>query len=228
MVTVRKRTTEIELSYAKLKSKLQKHEIRDHIAFVVIQEERGCIAYTIISSTNISVADAVVCAYKLETKNKLENYALSFRNNIKEQFTYSNLFPSPPTPDDIKMSNLLDFLPSALVHFLNLPIEGNADESNSKNTQRVVLSIAQVQQYNTHDQGHLQGEQGGHLPPLEIKISSIFLCLNLQNKSEYILLKKKKKTTFYGAFFFLFCLGAESRRSSGIARRGGPPWVSPF
>ena len=134
-----------DYSNAKLKPKLQKHEIHDRIAFAVFQEERGCIAHTIVYSTNISVADAVVCAYKLGTKNKLKNYALSFRNNIKEQFNNSNSLTWPPTPDDIKMSNLLDFLPSALVHFLNLLIESNADESNSKNTKRAVLSIAQVQ-----------------------------------------------------------------------------------
>ena len=135
---------------AKLKSKLQKHEAHDHIAFAVILEERGCIAHAIVYSTNISVAGAVVCAYKLETKNKLETYALSFRNNIKEQFNNSNPLPWPPTPDDIEMSNLLNFLPSTLVPFFNLLIEGNAEENNRKNTQRVVLSIAQVQQYTTH------------------------------------------------------------------------------
>ena len=48
---------------AKLKSKLQKHEIHDHIAFAVVLEERDCIAHKIVNSTNISVADAVVCAY---------------------------------------------------------------------------------------------------------------------------------------------------------------------
>ena len=126
---------------AKLKSKPQKHEIHDHIAFAVVQEERGCIAHTIVYSTNILIADAVVCAYKLATKNKLENCALSFRNNIKEQFNNSNPLPWPPTSDDIEMSNLLDFLPSALVHFLNLLTEGNAGESNTKNT-RVVLTLS--------------------------------------------------------------------------------------
>ena len=70
---------------------------------------------------------------------------------MKEQFNNSNPLQWPPTLDDIKMSNLLDFLPSALVPFANLLIEGNADENNRKNTQRVVLSIAQVQQYGTHD-----------------------------------------------------------------------------
>ena len=109
----------------------------------MVLEECGCIAHTIVYSTNLSVADVVVCAYKLEAKNKLENYyALSFRNNIQEQFNISNPLPWPLTPDDIEMSNLLDFLPSALVPFLNLLIEGNADESNRKNTQRFVLSIA--------------------------------------------------------------------------------------
>ena len=48
---------------AKLKSKLQKHEIRDHTAFAVVLEERGCIVHTFVYSTNISVADAVVYAY---------------------------------------------------------------------------------------------------------------------------------------------------------------------
>ena len=48
---------------AKLKSKLQKHEVHDHIAFAVILEARGCIAHAIVYSTNISVASAVVCAY---------------------------------------------------------------------------------------------------------------------------------------------------------------------
>ena len=84
-------------------------------------------------------------------KNKLETYALSFRSNIKEQFNNSNPLPWPPTPDDIEMSNLLDFRPSTLVPFFNLLIEGNADENNRKNTQRVVLSIAQVQQFSSHD-----------------------------------------------------------------------------
>ena len=124
---------------AKVKSKLQKHKILDHIAFAVVQEERGCIAHSIVYSTNISVADAVVCEYKVGTKNKLENYALLFRNNIKEQFNNSNPLLWPPTPDDIEMSNLLDFLLLALAHFLNLLIEGNADESSSKNTQLNVL-----------------------------------------------------------------------------------------
>ena len=103
----------VDYKNAKLKSKPQKHEIHDHIAFAVTLEKRGCIAHTIVYSTNISVADAVVCAYQLETKNKLENYALSFRSNIKEQFNNSNPLPWPPTPYDIEMSNLLDFLPSA-------------------------------------------------------------------------------------------------------------------
>ena len=117
---------------AKLKSKLQKHEIHDHIAFAVILEERGCIAHAIVYSTNISVAGAVVCAYKLETKNKLETYALSFRNNIKEQFNNSNPLPWPPTPDDIEMSNLLNFLPSTLVPFFNLLIEVKLKKTTEK------------------------------------------------------------------------------------------------
>ena len=39
------------------------------------------------------------------------------------------------------------------------------------------------------DQGRPHGGQrGGALSPLEIKMPSIFLCLNLQNKSKYIYL----------------------------------------
>ena len=70
---------------------------------------------------------------------------ITSRTNLITQIRFRGL------PLLIEMNNLLDFLPSALVPFSNLLIEGNADENNSKNTQHVVLSIAQVQQYSTQD-----------------------------------------------------------------------------
>jgi len=103
---------------SKLKARLENHAIHDLIAFAVVDLDESCCTYTIVYSANISVADAIAFAYKLGSKNN---------------------------PDDLDVQNVSGLLPPSLLNFLTLLISGGTDENRCQKSQRVVLSIAQVQ-----------------------------------------------------------------------------------
>ena len=72
----------------KLKTRLQRHEINECIAFTkVFPGDRGCITYNLVYSTSISVAEAVTYAYRLGSRDKFENVVLHcavlFRVSLK-------------------------------------------------------------------------------------------------------------------------------------------------
>lgn len=126
----------------KLKTKLEKHE---GIAFAkVAADDKGCITFNLVYNANLSVSEAVACAYKLGSKDKYEDVALLLHDTIKKTFRESKSLPWPPTADDLEVTSLDDLLPSDLMKFLTLIISGDADIKKCEKTRRLVLSISQV------------------------------------------------------------------------------------
>ena len=79
----------------KLKAGLENHDIHDLIACVKVNPgDKGCIAYNLVYSTSIPVADAVTYAYKLGTKDRCKDLTLLFCGIIlrsNHQMNYSHL-----------------------------------------------------------------------------------------------------------------------------------------
>jgi len=129
----------------KLKTRLQRHEINECIAFTkVFPGDRGCITYNLVYSTSISVAEAVTYAYRLGSKDKFEDVALHLRSVVQGMFNESTPLPWPPTADELDARASEEYLPTDLVKFLSTLILGEADVEKSEKSRRLVLSVAQV------------------------------------------------------------------------------------
>lgn len=129
----------------KLKARLEKHAISEKIAFAKVNPgDKGCITYNLVYSANISVADAVVYAYKLASKDKCEDMALILRCVIQRAFKESKSLPWPPSADDLEVKSSNEVLPPDLFTFLSYVISGDAEMKKCDRTRRIVLSIGQV------------------------------------------------------------------------------------
>ncbi|KAG1668503.1 hypothetical protein GQR58_017845 [Nymphon striatum] len=127
----------------KLKTRLERHEINECIVITkVFSGDRGCIAYNLVYSTIISVAEAVTCAYRIGSKDKFEDVALHLCSVVQGMFNESTPLLWPPTADELDARVSEEYLPTGLVKFLSL-IQGESDVEKSEKSQRLVLSVAQ-------------------------------------------------------------------------------------
>ncbi|KAG1715021.1 Cystic fibrosis transmembrane conductance regulator [Nymphon striatum] len=125
----------------KLKTRLERHTINECIAITeVFSGDRGCIAYNLVYSTSISVAEAVTCAYRIGSKDKFEDVALHLRSVVQGMFNESIPLPWPPTADELDARASEEYLPTDLVKFLSTLILGEAEVEKSEKSQRLVLS----------------------------------------------------------------------------------------
>ncbi|KAG1685367.1 hypothetical protein GQR58_009094 [Nymphon striatum] len=125
----------------KLKTRLERHTINECIAITkVFSGDRGCIAYNLVYSTSISVAEAVTCAYRIGSKDKFEDVALHLRSVVQGMFNESTPLPWPPTADELDARASEEYLPTDLVKFLSTLILGEAEVEKSEKSQRLVLS----------------------------------------------------------------------------------------
>ncbi|KAK3700755.1 hypothetical protein QZH41_010937 [Actinostola sp. cb2023] len=128
----------------KLRARLENHDIRELIDFAKVNPgDKGCITYNLVYSASISVADAVVYAYKLGSKDKYEDVALLLRNLIQQAFKQSKSLPWPPSADELEVNSTDEILPPDLVRFLNYVVSGDENERKCEKTRRIVLSIGQ-------------------------------------------------------------------------------------
>ena len=126
----------------KLKTRLQRHEINEHIAFTkVLPGDRGCMTYNLVYSTDISVAEAVTYAYRLGSRDKFDDVALYLRSAVQEMFNESAPLPWPPTADELDARATEEYLPSVLVKFLSTLLL-DEDIEKSEKSRRLVLSVA--------------------------------------------------------------------------------------
>ncbi|KAG1682474.1 hypothetical protein GQR58_010998 [Nymphon striatum] len=125
----------------KLKTRLERHTINECIAITkVFSGDRVCIAYNLVYSTSISVAEAVTCAYRIGSKDKFEDVALHLRSVVQGMFNESTPLPWPPTADELDARASEEYLPTDLVKFLSTLILGEAEVEKSEKSQRLVLS----------------------------------------------------------------------------------------
>ncbi|KAG1674363.1 hypothetical protein GQR58_015101 [Nymphon striatum] len=110
----------------KLKTRLERHTINECIAITkVFSGDGGCIAYNLVYSTSISVAEAVTCAYRIGSKDKFEDVAWHLRSVVQGMFDEST--PLPPTADELDARASEEYLPTDLVKFLSTLILGEAE-----------------------------------------------------------------------------------------------------
>ena len=93
-------------------------------------------------STSISVAEAVTYAYRLGSRDKFEDVALTLRSATRGKFSESTALPWPPTADEL--DTRAGYLPKDLVKFLLTLLLDEADVEKSEKSQLLVLSVAQV------------------------------------------------------------------------------------
>ncbi|KAG1682931.1 hypothetical protein GQR58_010461 [Nymphon striatum] len=125
----------------KLKTRLERHTINECIAITkVFSGDRGCIAYNLVYSTSISVAEAVTCAYRIGSKDKFEDVVLHLRSVVQGMFNDSTPLTWPPTADELDARASEEYLPTDLVKFLSTLILGEAEVEKSEKSQRLVLS----------------------------------------------------------------------------------------
>ncbi|KAG1666825.1 PIN2/TERF1-interacting telomerase inhibitor 1 [Nymphon striatum] len=129
----------------KLKTRLERHTINECIAITkVFSGDRGCpggcIAYNLVYSTSISVAEAVTCAYRIGSKDKFEDVALHLGSVVQGMFNESTPLPWPPIADELDARASEEYLPTDLVKFLSTLILGEAEVEKSEKSQRLVLS----------------------------------------------------------------------------------------
>ena len=95
-------------------NRLQSHpDISPQIVFCkVYSGDKGCLSFYLVYSSNITVAEAIACAYTLASVDKISDIALMLRSAIQRGFQESKALPWPPTPDDLATvdMSLLTFL----------------------------------------------------------------------------------------------------------------------
>ena len=125
----------------RLKIRLEDHVIDKSIAFAKIDPgDKGFISYVLVYNSSLSVSDAVTSAYKLGSKDKYKDLALSLRNVIENAYRETLALPWPPTAEYL---DEIPPLPDELKKFLCFVIGGQADIDSSNRLQRLVLSIGQ-------------------------------------------------------------------------------------
>ena len=129
----------------KLKTRLQRHEINECIAFTkVFRGDRGCITCNLVYNISISVAEAVTYAYRLGSRDKFEDNALHLRSAVQGKFRESTPFSLPPAADELDTRASEEYLPKDLVKFLATLLLDEADVKKSEKSRRLVFSVAQV------------------------------------------------------------------------------------
>ena len=104
----------------------------------VYSGDKGCLLFYLVYSSNITVAEAIACAYTLASVDKISDIALMLRSAIRRGFQESKALPWPPTPDDLATVDI----PQELITFLNIVIARKPDVSSDK-VHRLILSIGQ-------------------------------------------------------------------------------------
>ena len=116
----------------KLKTRLQRHEINECIAFTkVFPGDRGCITYNLVYSTSISVAEAVTYAYRLGSRDKFEDVALHLHSAVQGKFSESTPLPWPPIADEPDTRASEEYLPKDLKFLATLLLD-EADVGKSE------------------------------------------------------------------------------------------------
>ena len=89
------------------------------------------------------MADAVKCAYRLGSIDKLADVAFLVCGLIQGAYQESEELPWPPTADDMTIKSD-QLLPKELIKFLNLVMNGKPEVGDKcEKTRRLVLSISQ-------------------------------------------------------------------------------------
>ena len=124
----------------KLMHRLQNHDISCNISFTTVSpDNKGCVSFILIYDNTTTVADAVICAYRLGSIDKLADVALIIQRAYQE----SEELPWPPTADDMKIKSE-QLLPKELRRFLNIVMDGKPEVVDKcEKTRRLVLSIGQ-------------------------------------------------------------------------------------
>ena len=111
--------------------RLQNHDISCNISFTKVSpDNKGCVSFILIYNNTTTVADAVICAYRLGSIDKLADVAFLMRGLIQRAYQESEELPWLPTAEQQ--------LPKELIRFLNIAMEGKCEK-----TRRLVLSIGQ-------------------------------------------------------------------------------------
>ena len=129
----------------KLKAKLEKDEkLGECLSFSKVSlKEQGCFSFWLVYSANISLADAIACAYRLGTADRLKDTGLYLRQVIQKAFEESSDLSWPPTADELDMRAKIE-LPEELKEFLNIVLSGSGQEvEKCERTRRLVYSIGQ-------------------------------------------------------------------------------------
>lgn len=128
-----------------LRLRLEGHPISESIGFTKVNtSDKGCINYTLVYSTSMSLDDAVACAYRLGSSDKLEDVALILRGAVKKFFNKSTPLPWPPTADELEAMSSDEYIPPELVKFLAILITGDTDVEKCEKSKHFLDSIAQV------------------------------------------------------------------------------------
>ena len=123
----------------KLMNRLQNNPINDHVSFAKVGANK--ISVWVVYNSCISVSDALVFAYKVSTKDKYLDVALSLHENILQASQDSTEQPWPVTADSLEISDGL--LPFELIQFLSRVISGKVETAMSTKMKRLVFSIGQ-------------------------------------------------------------------------------------
>lgn len=92
----------------------------------------------------MSLDDAVACAYRLGSSDKLEDVALILRGAVQKFFNKSTPLPWPPTADELEAMSSDEYIPPELVKFLAILITGDTDVEKCEKSKHFLDSIAQV------------------------------------------------------------------------------------
>ena len=76
------------------------------------------------------MADAVICAYRFGSIDKLADVAILMRGFIQRAYQESEELSWPPTADDMKIKSE-QLLPKELIRFLNIVMDGKPEVVDS-------------------------------------------------------------------------------------------------
>ena len=121
-------------------NQLQSHsDISSQIVFCkVYSGDKGFLSFYLVYSSNMTVVEAIACAYKLASVDKISDIALILRSAIQRGFQEPNALRWPPNPDDLSTVDIHQ----ELSKFLNSVIARELNVSSDK-VHRLVLSIGQ-------------------------------------------------------------------------------------
>ena len=136
---------ENEYANSEYRSEKLMHRLQNHdISFTKVSpDNKGCVSFILIYDNTTTVADAVICAYRLGSIDKLADVALLMRGLIQRAYQESEELSWPPTADDMKIKSD-QLLPKELIWFLNIVMDGKPEVVDKcEKTRRLVLSIGQ-------------------------------------------------------------------------------------